>query len=83
MPTPKPRRGGSRSGTGRPPRAEGPATHRVTVWLTESEAAELSDATREGETMSSLLRDSALHVARGRNASEEAEREMDRRDDRD
>lgn len=59
-------RGGARPGAGRKPRAEGAATVSHTVWLTETEAAELTGGLRDGETVSSVLRDGGLRIVRSR-----------------
>jgi hypothetical protein len=59
-------RGGPRVGAGRKPRGEGRTRRYVSVNLLEHEEAELLAGLREGETVSSLLRDSALREVRKR-----------------
>lgn len=59
-------RGGKRPGSGRPARAGGAATERATVWLAEAERAELTAALRDGETLSDMLREGGLQMARRR-----------------
>lgn len=63
---PLPMRGGKRPGAGRPPRAGKASTVKVTVPLTDDEAAELTNALRDGETLAGLLRDGGLRLARRR-----------------
>lgn len=59
-------RGGSRPGSGRKPRGGSAARVRVTVWLAEEEAAEMTAALRDDETISQLLRDGGLRLVRAR-----------------
>lgn len=58
--------GGPRPGAGRPVRGSAPATHRVTVWLSDEEHAELTGGLRDGEKLSTVLREGGLRLVRAR-----------------
>ena len=62
--------GGKREGAGRKPRGEAAASIKVTVKLTEAEAAELTGGMRDGETLAQLLRDGGLRLVRARRTPE-------------
>jgi hypothetical protein len=57
--------GGKRPGAGRPASRGGPGSV-TSVRLSEAERAELEAALRDGETLSDLLREGGLRLARSR-----------------
>lgn len=59
------RHGGKRSNAGRRPRSDAPGRN-VTVRLSPADEAELTGGIRDGETLSTVLRDGGLHLVRSR-----------------